>query len=89
VPLQFRGDGADVPVDQPFAGDAVAAAPGPDLGERAARIGEDIPLSAAAGADLFTGCDTRFEEGLAAVIAGIAATLGPRPARWRPPSDPA
>jgi len=53
-------------------------APGYDVGERAAGIGADFPLAAEAGADLFADYDARFEEGLAAVIAGIDAMMGPR-----------
>lgn len=54
-------------------------APGYDAAERAHSIGAEFPLAAQAGADLFEDYDTRFEEGLAAVIAGIGATLGPGP----------
>jgi TetR/AcrR family transcriptional regulator, tetracycline repressor protein len=52
-------------------------APGYDAAERAHSIGDEFPLAAQAGADLFEDYDSRFEEGLAAVIAGIGATLGP------------
>ncbi|NLU72303.1 hypothetical protein HCC61_06340 [Streptomyces sp. HNM0575] len=56
-------------------------APGYDTAARADSFGSEFPLAAQAGADLFEDYDSRFEEGLAAVVAGIGATLGPRPSR--------
>lgn len=53
-------------------------APGYDMTERAERIGSGYPLAAAVGDDIFADFEARFEEGLAAVVAGIAATLAPR-----------
>ena len=55
--------------------------PGYDPAERAEAIGADFPLSGQAGADLFGDFDSRFEEGLTAVMPGIAATLGPSDGR--------
>ncbi|WP_431043940.1 TetR/AcrR family transcriptional regulator C-terminal domain-containing protein [Streptomyces sp. P1-3] len=65
---------------------AVQVAPGEraagyDVDERAARIGADHPLAAAAGADLFLNYEERFEEGLRVIIAGIEATLPPSAGR--------
>ncbi|MFI6446538.1 TetR/AcrR family transcriptional regulator C-terminal domain-containing protein [Kitasatospora sp. NPDC050543] len=48
-----------------------------DPAERAARIGTDHPLAAAAGRDLFADYDRRFERGLAIILAGVAAELLP------------
>ncbi|MGP3927462.1 TetR/AcrR family transcriptional regulator C-terminal domain-containing protein [Streptomyces sp. 8N616] len=48
-----------------------------DVAERADRIGEEFPLAAAAGADLFSDYDARFETGLRIVVAGIEQTLSP------------
>ncbi|MEV0176759.1 TetR/AcrR family transcriptional regulator C-terminal domain-containing protein [Streptomyces sp. NPDC050803] len=48
---------------------------GYDVAERA-RLLADFPLSAAAGAEMFEGYDQHFEEGLALVVAGIAARYG-------------
>jgi AcrR family transcriptional regulator len=48
---------------------------GYDLDERA-RLMADYPLTAQAGAEIFTDHDRHFEEGLALVIAGIGATYG-------------
>ncbi|WP_369181448.1 TetR/AcrR family transcriptional regulator [Streptomyces mutabilis] len=48
---------------------------GYDLDERA-RLMADYPLTAQAGAEIFTDYDRHFEEGLALVIAGIGATYG-------------
>ncbi|MEU9150896.1 TetR/AcrR family transcriptional regulator C-terminal domain-containing protein [Streptomyces sp. NPDC048417] len=45
---------------------------GYDVAERA-RVLADFPLSAAAGREIFTDYDRRFEEGLELVIAGIGA----------------
>ncbi len=56
-------------------------APGPERGEggydlaaRAERLAA-YPLAAAAGEEMFTGHDRGFEAGLAAVVAGVGATL--------------
>ncbi|MET9354188.1 TetR/AcrR family transcriptional regulator [Streptomyces sp. NPDC006617] len=46
-----------------------------DVDERA-RLLADYPLTAAAGAEIFTDYDRHFEESLAVVIAGIAAYYG-------------
>ncbi|WP_314171749.1 TetR/AcrR family transcriptional regulator C-terminal domain-containing protein [Streptomyces winkii] len=54
--------------------------PGYDVAQRSGSIGSEFPLAAQAGADLFRDYDARFEEGLAVVIAGVAASLGPRTA---------
>lgn len=48
---------------------------GYDVAERA-RTMADFPLSARAGAEIFTDYDAHFEEGLAVVIAGIEARYG-------------
>ncbi|MET7378189.1 TetR/AcrR family transcriptional regulator [Streptomyces sp. NPDC005526] len=48
---------------------------GYDIEERARRMA-DFPLSAAAGAEIFTDYDRHFEEGLALVVAGIEAHYG-------------
>ncbi|MFC7819145.1 MULTISPECIES: TetR/AcrR family transcriptional regulator [unclassified Streptomyces] len=48
---------------------------GYDLDERA-RLMADHPLTAQAGAEIFTDYDRHFEEGLALVIAGIGASYG-------------
>ncbi|MCZ9348477.1 TetR/AcrR family transcriptional regulator [Streptomyces mutabilis] len=48
---------------------------GYDLDERA-RLMADYPLTAQAGAEIFTHYDRHFEEGLALVIAGIGTTYG-------------
>ncbi|MGW2224672.1 TetR/AcrR family transcriptional regulator C-terminal domain-containing protein [Streptomyces formicae] len=48
---------------------------GYDLVARAARLA-DYPLAAAAGEEVFRDHDRGFEAGLAAVVAGIGATLG-------------
>ncbi|WP_077797013.1 TetR/AcrR family transcriptional regulator [Streptomyces sp. JHA26] len=48
---------------------------GYDVDERARRMA-DFPLSAAAGAEIFTDYDRHFEEGLALVIDGIAVRYG-------------
>ncbi|MDT0543831.1 MULTISPECIES: TetR/AcrR family transcriptional regulator C-terminal domain-containing protein [Streptomyces] len=52
-------------------------AEGYDVKERAELIGEEYPLAAEAGADLFSDYETRFEEGLRVMVAGIEATMGP------------
>jgi TetR/AcrR family transcriptional regulator, tetracycline repressor protein len=52
-------------------------AEGYDAQERAKLIGEEYPLAAGVGADLFSNYEARFEEGLRAVVAGIEATMGP------------
>ncbi|MFI0818666.1 TetR/AcrR family transcriptional regulator C-terminal domain-containing protein [Streptomyces sp. NPDC021098] len=59
---------------EPMAGER---APGYDVDERADLIGPDYPLTAAVGADLFLDYETRFEEGLRTIVAGIESTLGP------------
>lgn len=46
-----------------------------DVDERA-RLLADYPLTAAAGAEIFTDYDRHFEESLALVIAGVAASYG-------------
>ncbi|OEV09584.1 TetR/AcrR family transcriptional regulator C-terminal domain-containing protein [Streptomyces nanshensis] len=51
--------------------------PGYDVAARTEAFGPRYPLAAQAGEELFGDFDARFEEGLAAVVAGIAATLGP------------
>ncbi|CAL9571484.1 TetR/AcrR family transcriptional regulator [Streptomyces sp. enrichment culture] len=48
---------------------------GYDVEERA-RLLADHPLTAAAGAEIFTDYDQHFEESLALVIAGVAASYG-------------
>ncbi|MFJ4676703.1 MULTISPECIES: TetR/AcrR family transcriptional regulator C-terminal domain-containing protein [unclassified Kitasatospora] len=53
--------------------------PGYDPADRAERIGPDRPLSAAAGADLFTDYERRFERGLAIVTAGIEVLHAEQP----------
>ncbi|WP_369171934.1 TetR/AcrR family transcriptional regulator C-terminal domain-containing protein [Streptomyces sp. R28] len=50
---------------------------GYDVDERA-RLLADFPLSAQAGAEIFTDYEAHFEEGLAVVIAGIGARYGIR-----------
>ncbi|MET9994941.1 TetR/AcrR family transcriptional regulator [Streptomyces mutabilis] len=57
---------------QPFPGERRE---GYDLDERA-RLMADYPLTAQAGAEIFTDYDRHFEEGLALVIAGIGAAYG-------------
>ncbi|MFY0581140.1 TetR/AcrR family transcriptional regulator C-terminal domain-containing protein [Cystobacter fuscus] len=50
--------------------------PGYDVGKRAERIdGERLPLARAAGEELFTGFDDRFERGLKLILRGIGASL--------------
>ncbi|MDQ0774945.1 TetR/AcrR family tetracycline transcriptional repressor [Streptomyces aurantiacus] len=48
---------------------------GYDMDERTRRMA-DFPLSAQAGAEIFTDYDRHFEEGLALVIAGVEARYG-------------
>ncbi|MFD6277621.1 TetR/AcrR family transcriptional regulator C-terminal domain-containing protein [Streptomyces sp. NPDC060209] len=48
---------------------------GYDVDERAGRL-ERYPLAAAAGAEIFTNYDERFEDGLWIVVAGIEARYG-------------
>ncbi|MFG2428623.1 TetR/AcrR family transcriptional regulator C-terminal domain-containing protein [Streptomyces sp. NPDC048590] len=48
---------------------------GYDVDERAERL-ERYPLAAAAGAEIFTNYDERFEDGLRIVVAGIEARYG-------------
>ncbi|GAA2831885.1 hypothetical protein GCM10010441_65590 [Kitasatospora paracochleata] len=55
---------------QPMPGER---SPGYDPTDRAAALGPDLPLSAAAGPGLFTDYDHRFERGLAIVTAGVEA----------------
>ncbi|WP_250299528.1 TetR/AcrR family transcriptional regulator [Streptomyces sp. A 4/2] len=50
---------------------------GYDVEERARRLA-DYPLAAAAGREMFTDFDRRFEEGLRLVVAGIEAVYRPR-----------
>ncbi|MER5942201.1 TetR/AcrR family transcriptional regulator [Streptomyces sp. NPDC001928] len=50
---------------------------GYDIDERA-RLMADFPLSAQAGAEIFTDYDRHFEDGLALIIAGIEARYGGR-----------
>ncbi|GAB2798637.1 TetR/AcrR family transcriptional regulator C-terminal domain-containing protein [Streptomyces sp. NPDC054796] len=50
-------------------------APGYDVEERRAALAADHPLAAQVSADLFGDYEARFEEGLAAVVAGVGATL--------------
>jgi TetR/AcrR family tetracycline transcriptional repressor len=49
---------------------------GYDLDERARRLAE-YPLTAAAGREIFTDYDRRFDEGLRMIVAGIVATFSP------------
>ncbi|WP_328537079.1 TetR/AcrR family transcriptional regulator C-terminal domain-containing protein [Streptomyces sp. NBC_00344] len=49
---------------------------GYDIEERARRLA-DYPLTAAAGREIFTDYDRRFEEGLRLVVAGVEAVYGP------------
>ncbi|MZD05013.1 TetR family transcriptional regulator [Streptomyces sp. SID5785] len=58
---------------QPLPGERRA---GYDVDERAERLAA-YPLAAAAGKDLFTAYDERFEEGLALIVAGIEARYSP------------
>ncbi|WP_411082139.1 TetR/AcrR family transcriptional regulator C-terminal domain-containing protein [Streptomyces sp. cmx-18-6] len=46
-----------------------------DTDERAARMAE-FPLAAAAGPEIFSGYDERFEDGLLLIVAGIEARYG-------------
>lgn len=48
---------------------------GYDVDERAGRL-KRYPLAAAAGAEMFTHYDERFEDGLWIVVAGIEARYG-------------
>ncbi|MFE6772413.1 TetR/AcrR family transcriptional regulator C-terminal domain-containing protein [Streptomyces fimicarius] len=48
-----------------------------DVDERAARMAE-FPLAAAAGPEIFTDYDERFEDGLLLIVAGIEARYGVR-----------
>ncbi|MEW2523540.1 TetR/AcrR family transcriptional regulator C-terminal domain-containing protein [Streptomyces sp. NPDC047071] len=54
--------------------DPAAGEGGYDLAARAERL-KDYPLAAAAGEEMFRAYETGFETGLAAVVAGIGATL--------------
>ncbi|WP_224364510.1 TetR/AcrR family transcriptional regulator C-terminal domain-containing protein [Hyalangium versicolor] len=50
-----------------------------DEAQRASRIdAEKFPLALAAGKEMFTGFDERFEQGLRVIIAGLAPLLPPR-----------
>ena len=49
---------------------------GYDLEVRASRLA-DYPLTAAAGWEIFTDFDRRFDEGLRVIVAGIEATISP------------
>ena len=49
--------------------------PGYDLEQRAQRVGERLPLAQAAGEELFTGFDDRFERGLRLILRGIEQSL--------------
>lgn len=51
--------------------------PGYDMAARTEEFGPRYPLAAQAGEEMFGDYDARFEEGLAAVVAGVAATMGP------------
>ncbi|MGI5339652.1 TetR/AcrR family transcriptional regulator C-terminal domain-containing protein [Streptomyces sp. CA-181903] len=59
--------------EQSAADDPGRGVKGIDVSERAERLAE-FPLAAAAGPELFGNADAGFEAGLAAVVAGIAAT---------------
>lgn len=48
-----------------------------DVAERAARMAE-FPRAAAAGPEIFTDDDERFEDGLLLIVAGIEARYGVR-----------
>ncbi|MFE2376708.1 TetR/AcrR family transcriptional regulator C-terminal domain-containing protein [Streptomyces sp. NPDC059398] len=50
---------------------------GYEIEERARRFA-DYPLTAAAGWEIFTDYDRRFDEGLRLIVAGIEAVYGPR-----------
>nr|WP_206442375.1 TetR/AcrR family transcriptional regulator C-terminal domain-containing protein [Streptomyces boncukensis] len=50
-------------------------APGYDIVDRVARLAPEHPLAAQVSTDLFADYPARFEEGLAAVTAGVEATL--------------
>jgi TetR/AcrR family transcriptional regulator, tetracycline repressor protein len=49
--------------------------PGYDLEQRAQRVGERLPLAQAAGEELFSGFDDRFERGLRLILRGIEHSL--------------
>ncbi|MBZ4320578.1 TetR/AcrR family transcriptional regulator C-terminal domain-containing protein [Streptomyces huiliensis] len=59
--------------EQSAADDPGRGVKGIDVAERAERLAE-FPLAAAAGAELFGDADAGFEAGVAAIVAGIAAT---------------
>ncbi|MER5785996.1 TetR/AcrR family transcriptional regulator C-terminal domain-containing protein [Streptomyces mobaraensis] len=59
--------------EQSAADDPERGVKGIDVTERAERLAE-FPLAAAAGPELFGDADAGFEAGLAAIVAGIAAT---------------
>ncbi|QTT75368.1 TetR/AcrR family transcriptional regulator C-terminal domain-containing protein [Streptomyces mobaraensis NBRC 13819 = DSM 40847] len=61
--------------EQSAADDPERGVKGIDVTERAERLAE-FPLAAAAGPELFGDADAGFEAGLAAIVAGIAATRG-------------
>lgn len=68
-----------------------AANPQYDIETRNARIDETkFPLAYAAGKEMFLAYETRFAEGLALIVAGMAVTLGSDAARFdemRPTGD--
>lgn len=61
--------------EQSAADDPERGVKGIDVTERAERLAE-FPLAATAGPELFGDADAGFEAGLAAIVAGIAATRG-------------
>ncbi|MFI1398979.1 TetR/AcrR family transcriptional regulator C-terminal domain-containing protein [Streptomyces sp. NPDC020681] len=62
--------------EQAMGPDPARGTEGYDLAARAERLAE-FPLAAAAGEEMFRDHDAGFEKGLAAVVAGIGAVLGP------------
>ncbi|MFF3685498.1 TetR/AcrR family transcriptional regulator C-terminal domain-containing protein [Streptomyces sp. NPDC002187] len=62
--------------EQAMGPDPAQGGPGYDLAARAERL-TDHPLAAEAGFELFAHHDEGFETGLAAVVAGVGAVLGP------------
>lgn len=61
-------------------------APGYDPQERAAGIAPEHALAAEAGRDLFGDFETRFERGLAVIVAGVETLLAPAPAAIAAPA---
>ncbi|MGW7576651.1 TetR/AcrR family transcriptional regulator C-terminal domain-containing protein [Streptomyces sp. NPDC054765] len=61
----------------PEPGRPQARDPAYDQAERERRIGDDYPLAALAGREMFGDIEQAFEAGLRIIVAGIAATLGP------------